>query len=980
MSFLEKNLAALRRIDPETAKWIAESPALDWAEPVRQADGSLNLALTLDGNKELYYNREDPLGTARREVDEEAATPEKLTAILGLGLGYSLMAVLGAARPGHQILVVERHGFFVRMCLTEFDLARELAGGTVLIAGPGEAELINIIAQIDLNRLNPDNASIVEKYTDARPKDYLPLYAKFTAEVASRQVGVNTLLKGGPEIIRSVMENLPVFLRRRGILELRGINRGYPAIVVATGPSLSKNIHLLREARGKALILAVGQALRPLLGYGIRPDAILFVDYLERSFDHLEGLCAQEDIPLIALNGVCPKLLRSWQGPIFLSGNQRVGHNNFLENLSLEKGHLPQAGSVSHMAYEAAVMLGSDPVVFVGLDLAPGDKFTHFDQADKRHLIESAENGVFKSKIDDKRASNQDGFQEQLTSMTVGYYGQPIMTYGALSAQRHELEKFIGNHQTRVINSTEGGAHINGTERLPLKAVLDRYCTRPRPSSLTGFNGLADNAVEATRRAVESLNRELGFLSEIKRSSAEAVRVGEKMRRIVKKGPPKPNQIKRLNGMKDRFEVAAKRADENLHAVHSANLMMQRLILKSKLVKPPQYLILERMSYNHTMLRLSKQAAASVEDLHHRTVDRLDRLARLTERVTANDRDWGAWLELGRSHWEIGEFRAAADCLARAAAEAPDEVQPLVELGRLSLARERWSELEEVIERLRRIEDGQARAAGLALERDEFLDGLLKTAEDDFEAGNFVRPLVDAERYLRARPDDSRAMAVRARALAMRADRIAEAEAEYEQSLEKYYEGEYQRLLTKSRKAGGQAKDFNQAIRLLEKAMAIFPSRIEARWGLATSLHLVGRSRESVNIFRELIAEHPDNYQLVYELGMVQVQLGHATEGLSLLWQAIEADPKLAPTLAQMGDLYRRLGEPGEALRCYDRLLQLDGPPVETWTRRGDCLMELGNPADADTAYRRALDFNPGFEPALAGLKRLGSRPNQVSA
>ena len=56
------------------------------------------------------------------------------------------------------------------------------------------------------------------------------------------------------------------------------IPRDMPAIVVAAGPSLNKNIDELKRAKGKAFIIAVDTAIKPLLKKGIIPDMFAIVD------------------------------------------------------------------------------------------------------------------------------------------------------------------------------------------------------------------------------------------------------------------------------------------------------------------------------------------------------------------------------------------------------------------------------------------------------------------------------------------------------------------------------------------------------------------------------------------------------------------------------------------------------------------------------------------------------------------------------
>ena len=53
---------------------------------------------------------------------------------------------------------------------------------------------------------------------------------------------------------------------------------GYPAFIVSAGPSLDKNIDMLKEVKGRGMIMAVDTAIKPLLKKGIVPDIVASVD------------------------------------------------------------------------------------------------------------------------------------------------------------------------------------------------------------------------------------------------------------------------------------------------------------------------------------------------------------------------------------------------------------------------------------------------------------------------------------------------------------------------------------------------------------------------------------------------------------------------------------------------------------------------------------------------------------------------------
>jgi len=58
---------------------------------------------------------------------------------------------------------------------------------------------------------------------------------------------------------------------------------------VSTGPSLDKNIDLLKEAKGRALIISAGSALRPLLMRNIKPDFFAIIDPQDITYNQIKG-------------------------------------------------------------------------------------------------------------------------------------------------------------------------------------------------------------------------------------------------------------------------------------------------------------------------------------------------------------------------------------------------------------------------------------------------------------------------------------------------------------------------------------------------------------------------------------------------------------------------------------------------------------------------------------------------------------------
>ncbi|HET9371990.1 MAG TPA: 6-hydroxymethylpterin diphosphokinase MptE-like protein, partial [Vicinamibacterales bacterium] len=72
--------------------------------------------------------------------------------------------------------------------------------------------------------------------------------------------------------------NAPRIAREGNAAALAGLFPGMPAVVVAAGPSLDRNIHDLAVVKDRAIVIACDTAARPLTSVGVEPDLIVASD------------------------------------------------------------------------------------------------------------------------------------------------------------------------------------------------------------------------------------------------------------------------------------------------------------------------------------------------------------------------------------------------------------------------------------------------------------------------------------------------------------------------------------------------------------------------------------------------------------------------------------------------------------------------------------------------------------------------------
>ena len=109
--------------------------------------------------------------------------------------------------------------------------------------------------------------------------DTVQQFAERLEEAASdhRQVFMG-LEQLGPIWAANSLRNGPWLAKSPWVQDYAGALRGVPMIVVGAGPSLGDNIQALKQAKGKAVIVAVHRALESLHRAGVTPDLTIAVE------------------------------------------------------------------------------------------------------------------------------------------------------------------------------------------------------------------------------------------------------------------------------------------------------------------------------------------------------------------------------------------------------------------------------------------------------------------------------------------------------------------------------------------------------------------------------------------------------------------------------------------------------------------------------------------------------------------------------
>lgn len=274
----------------------------------------------------------------------------------------------------------------------------------------------------------------------------------------------NTNVLFSENLVENTLKNAKYLYKHYAVDALfHTLPKDVPAIVVAAGPSLDRNIDELKLAQGKACILACDTALKPLLRRGIIPDFFFVVDP-SKPMELFENEQVW-DIPLVAGISIPSGIMKKHRGAKILCLDSYIQFdmlNEIFGDSITDPKHtmsdLPTGGSVATTAFSAARLMGARTIILVGQDLA--------FSAEKEHA-----EGTF---LNDRRTEDisDEVFVEDI-------YGHRVKSRGDfkmyLDWYEEELERYP---ELTVIDATEGGAKIHGTQLSTLKQAVQKYCVQ----------------------------------------------------------------------------------------------------------------------------------------------------------------------------------------------------------------------------------------------------------------------------------------------------------------------------------------------------------------------------------------------------------------------------------------------------------------------------------------------------------------------
>jgi hypothetical protein len=297
----------------------------------------------------------------------------------------------------------------------------------------------------------------------------------------------NTLRIFGNRWLTQGISNLAEIAASSHLTALGNTLQGLPFVIVAPGPSLDKNIHLLKQLKGRAVVMAAAQCARALSKAGVVPDFIVVIDPGDISYFLDDVDTSEVDALLVGVSCHPDFFKRKFKSKIVLNSNALA--DRWISNLFEETIPLSSAGSVSVASAHVAKYLGCGALILVGQDLALSGGKQYSSQSANSQTVPLIDNdgqtltysNVSKEQekiFDATGTSSKDTIEPVLT--LPGYYGGTVNTRANYHIFHGEFvhiasQENLSESPIPLINCTEGGAFIEGFLHIPLSEAIERY-------------------------------------------------------------------------------------------------------------------------------------------------------------------------------------------------------------------------------------------------------------------------------------------------------------------------------------------------------------------------------------------------------------------------------------------------------------------------------------------------------------------------
>ena len=359
-NIFQKNISALAQKNETLAKKLltyipTEVPVL------KQENGFYNLFY----RNSYLHNVQNPLVESQEIFNMAENSPVAIHLVYGLGLGY-LFQVASLNSQG-TVILYEPDLNILKIAFSLVDFSNDILKKNVFVTDNFE-QVCEYIYTHSSTKNTPLLLSTVA-YRELNKSNFDDMVKELQQTVGMYGLDLKYTKQKFYSLTLSLIKNIPSLINEIPFDTLKNRCLGKTAVVVSAGPTLDREIPIIKKYRNKFILFVVGTAAKTIFAHGIKPDFISIIESYDSS-KQLAGLDLK-DVNFITEPTAHNNLRKFEFKKVFSHVAANLPVNEFWSEIAnVARDEYWSKGTVSYTALNCARILGCSKIILVGQDLA----------------------------------------------------------------------------------------------------------------------------------------------------------------------------------------------------------------------------------------------------------------------------------------------------------------------------------------------------------------------------------------------------------------------------------------------------------------------------------------------------------------------------------------------------------------------------------------------------------------------------------
>ena len=511
MTIWEKNLGAIKGVDFALfQKLQIVTPNTDFEVFIGADSADINI---LDKRRESILFTGNSVESTT-QIFNSLAPYQLYPYLYFFGLGNGILYKMLLSNPAHKrILVFEPNAEIIFIVLNLIDFSDEILGRRFVIFDANVATMENLSPFFSQNRAALMHSKLYNlHFFNAYYDNFLDLAGQinklFVSIIEHCVISLGNDSNDAITGIKHHIANLPLMLKNPTLYELIGKAKNTDcAVIVSTGPSLYKQLPLLKKMQDFVTIFCIDASFPILCQNDIKPDIVLSMERVELTAKFYEVVDARffENV-IFAITSIAHKKLLDEivkKGGILQISERPFGYTSYF---GLESyGYVGIGLSAANMAYEIVVHSGFEKCVFIGQDLAFAEDGTSHS---KGAVYGESEIGAERAVVRLEKYGGGGFVQStQVWDMFLKFFAKDI---------------FDTKDRICAINATEGGARIPHTIEMPFEKAMSSVDNSTKKARIV-LEMPSESEIKANLKKAKQKTQELLKYGSAKKAKIEAL-------------------------------------------------------------------------------------------------------------------------------------------------------------------------------------------------------------------------------------------------------------------------------------------------------------------------------------------------------------------------------------------------------------------------------------------------------------------------